>query len=122
MQVVNPANIVTMNCNRKWKSRGKWIVCTTNFQAGRDNWIGEAIVAQANHEAMRYTHYRNSISALPCNENLGPIKKWSKWTTTFGHPNLVWEDQIWLPKLVYMAQPKMVRSGKLIEFMRTWSK
>ena len=29
MQAVNPANIATMNCNRKRKSRGKWIVCAT---------------------------------------------------------------------------------------------
>ena len=27
MQAVNPVNIVMMNCNRKRKSRGKWIVC-----------------------------------------------------------------------------------------------
>ena len=27
MQAVNPANIAMMNCNRKWKSRGKWFVC-----------------------------------------------------------------------------------------------
>ena len=51
-----------MNCNRKQKSRGKWIVCATNFEAGRDNWIGEATVAQANYEATRYAHYSNSIS------------------------------------------------------------
>ena len=43
MHAVNPANIATMNCNRKCKSRGKLIVCATNFWAGRDNWIGEAI-------------------------------------------------------------------------------
>ena len=41
MQAVNPANIATTNYNRKWKSRGKLIVCATNFQAGRDSWIGE---------------------------------------------------------------------------------
>ena len=63
MQAVNPTNIAKMNWDRKRKSRGKWIVCATNFKAGRDNWIGKAIVAQANHEArMRYTHYCNFIS------------------------------------------------------------
>ena len=31
MQAVDPANIATMNYNRKRKSRGKWIVCATNF-------------------------------------------------------------------------------------------
>ena len=31
-------------------------------KAGRDNWIGEAIVAQAIHEAMCYIHHRESIS------------------------------------------------------------
>ena len=49
MQDVKPVNIGTMKCDRKWKSRGKWIIYAT------DNWIGEAIVAQAIHEAMFYT-------------------------------------------------------------------
>ena len=31
-------------------------------RAGRDNWIGEAIVAQAIHEAMCYMHHHDSIS------------------------------------------------------------
>ena len=44
MQAVKPVNIATMKCDRKRKFRGKWIVYAT---AGRDNWIGEAIVAQA---------------------------------------------------------------------------
>ena len=48
MQASNPANTEKMNCDRKQKSRGKWFGCTTNFQTGRDNWIGEAIFAQAN--------------------------------------------------------------------------
>ena len=61
--------------------------------------------------------YTTFDSVLPCNEKSGP-----SGPLNFSHPNLVWEDQIWLPKLVCMAQPKMVRSGKLIEFMRTWCK
>ena len=64
MQAVNLVYIATMKCDRKRKSRGKWIVCATNIQARRDNWISEAIVAQAIHEAMHYTHYKNSISKL----------------------------------------------------------
>ena len=31
LQAVNPANIAKMNCNRKRKSRGKWIVYATIF-------------------------------------------------------------------------------------------
>ena len=31
-------------------------------RAGRDNWIDEAIVPQAIHEAMHYIHHRDSIS------------------------------------------------------------
>ena len=30
--------------------------------AGRDNWIGKAIVAKAIHEAIRYIHHHDSIS------------------------------------------------------------
>ena len=41
-----------------------WIVYTTTVisRAGRDIWIGEAIVSQAIHEAMHYTHHGNLIS------------------------------------------------------------
>ena len=31
MQAVKPASISMMNCNRKCKYTGKWIVCATNF-------------------------------------------------------------------------------------------
>ena len=58
MQAANPVNIATIKCNRKRKSRGKWIILYMVLisRAGRDNWIGEAIVAQAFHEAIRHIH------------------------------------------------------------------
>ena len=63
MQASKPVNIAAMKCDRKRKSRGKWIVYTLLIsRAGRDNWIGEAIVPQAIHEAMHYIHHRDSIS------------------------------------------------------------
>ena len=49
MQAVNPANIATTG-NGNLEENGLYA------------WIGEAIVAQTNHEATRYTHYRNFIS------------------------------------------------------------
>ena len=55
MQAVKSINSAMMKYDRKQKSRGKWIVYATNFQAGRDNWISEAIVAQAIHEANCFT-------------------------------------------------------------------
>ena len=57
MQAVNPTNIPKMTGNENLEENGLYAL-----KAGRDNWIGEAIVAQINHEATRYTHYRNSIS------------------------------------------------------------
>ena len=62
MQAVKPVNSAKVKCDRIWKSRGKWIVYTTNFSVGKDNWISKSIVAQAIYEAMHYIHYRDSIS------------------------------------------------------------
>ena len=63
MQAVESVNIAKMKCNRKRKSRGKWIVIS---KAGRDNWIGhsEAIVTQAIHEAMRYIYTSDHCDSI----------------------------------------------------------
>ena len=58
MQAVNPANIATMNCNRKRKSRGNGLYAL--LISRQEEIIG--FVTQTNHEATRYTQYRNSIS------------------------------------------------------------
>ena len=56
MQAGKPVKTTIMKCNRKRISRGKWYTLL-NARAGRDNWIGEAIVNQAIHEAMCYIHH-----------------------------------------------------------------
>ena len=46
--------------NRNLEENGLYTLLIS--RAGRDNWIGEAIVAQAIHEAIHYIHHRDSIS------------------------------------------------------------
>ena len=60
MQAVNPANIATTG-NGNLEENGLYALLISR-QEEIHNWIGEAIVAQTNHEATRYTHYRNFIS------------------------------------------------------------
>ena len=33
MQAVKPVNIAMTKCDKKWKSKGKWIVYATNFKS-----------------------------------------------------------------------------------------
>ena len=47
-----------MTGNRNLEENGLYMLLMP--RAGRDNWISEAIVAQAIHEAIRFIHHRDS--------------------------------------------------------------
>ena len=64
MQASKPEKLQQWNAtwNRNLEENGLYMLLI--YRAGRDNWIGEAIVYQAIHEAMLlcYIHHRDSIS------------------------------------------------------------
>ena len=62
-KAVKPVNITTMKNatgNRTLEENRSYTLLI--LREGITNWIGEAIVAQVTHEAMRYIHHRGSIS------------------------------------------------------------
>ena len=65
MQAVKPVNIYCYNEMQQETEIQRKVDYNYTLlisRAGRDNWIGEAIVAQTIHEAMHYKHHRDSIS------------------------------------------------------------